>query len=633
MSNNRYSVYFPAKGRQLFDGGKNNKFERSIIEDNESPDCAGVMFTNGAVETVFGTSKFNATAIGSFAADGFYVRHDDTGAETMVVFAGGSAWTLGGVSTFSTLPSAQSVFTAGVRVDATEYQSVMFIGNGGVTPYKYTGADFTRHGVPAPTQTMTVATATTGSALSASYQYAYTNVNSFAVEGDMSPPSTTFTAASENAALSNIAVAPQSHGVASRRVYRSTDGVNWYRVVEIGNNTATTYEDAITTQGAVAPSDNGEPPTYSICVYHNNRLFVNDVNNPNYLWYSEAGEPYTFKSTNFFKVGDATSDLIKSMKPYNGSLLVGCAKSHHLIVMPDATPSNWSPIQLRTRFGTRSPFGYFNWRDAIAGPVMDNDKFVGFASIAGSQLDPSATFLESGVMGSDLVSERIEPDMFNLPEAYAGNISAIVFKNKAYIAVTYGDGNTSNNRIYIFDFSISNLSKKQKFSFVPLIGVNAAQFAIYDGKLYFASSNDDGFVYRFDETIYNNDGGAIDSYFWTKEFAGQPGHENLTKDWRTIQLLVEKAGAYYMNVTYRVDSDKGVGKTEQVNLDPGSSVWNTMRFGTDTWGGGDDQEEVTLRLGQTRGKRIQVKFSNQNTANQRFKIHGMNLTYNIKGKR
>lgn len=634
MSNRRYSLTFPPKGRQLFDGGKNNKFERSIILDNESPDCANVMFSNGAVETVFGMTKLNTTAVGSFVGDGIYTRHADTGAETMIVFAGGSAWQLTGNSTFTTIASAQSVFTAGVRVAAAEYQNHMFIGNGGVTPYKYNGTDFTRHGVPAPTATMSAATAGSGTALTGDLMYTVTYVNSASVEGDIGPATTTLTVAGQNVALTGIPTAPQSHGVAARRLYRSSDGgATWERVVEISDNTTTTYDDAITTLGADAPTDNGEPPTYSVCVYHANRLFCNDVNNPNYVWWSEIGEPYTFKATSFQKVGDATSDLVKTLEVYNGSLLIGCSKSATLLVMPDATPANWSPIRLRSRFGSKSPFGAFSYRDQISIPAMDGDKFVGFASIAGAQLDPNATYLENGVVGSELSTERIEPDMFLVQESYVGNISSIVFKNKAYVALTYGNGNSANNRIYVFDFSISNLSKKQKFSWVPITGINAAQFTVYDGKLFFVSSAADGFVYQFDETIYNFDGSAIDSYFWTKEFSGLAGHENLTKDWRTIQLLVEKAGAYFMNVSYRVDSDKGVGKTEQISLDPGGSIWGTMRFGIDEWGGGDDQEEITLTLGQTRGKRIQLKFSNQNVAGQRFKIHGMNLTYNLKGKR
>jgi photosystem II stability/assembly factor-like uncharacterized protein len=75
----------------------------------------------------------------------------------MIAFAGGSAWTLAG-TTFSTIASAQSVFTAGFRVAAAEYQQHMFIGNGGVVPYKYNGTAFHRHGVYPPTTTSTVST-------------------------------------------------------------------------------------------------------------------------------------------------------------------------------------------------------------------------------------------------------------------------------------------------------------------------------------------------------------------------------------------------------------------------------------------------------------------------------------------
>mgnify|MGYP001591989792 FL=1 len=88
-----------------------------------------------------------------------------------------------------------------------------------------------------------------------------------------------------------------------------------------------------------------------------------------------------------------------------------------------------------------------------------------------------------------------------------------------------------------------------------------------------------------------------------------------------------------MTVAYRVDSDRGEGIARQIDLTPGTSVWGTLIYGTGTWGGGDDQAEVTLTMGQVTGKRIQFKFSNQSTAGQRFKVHGLNFTYNVKGKR
>lgn len=632
----KYNVVFPPANRLLFDGGKNNKFERSIIENNESPDCANVIFSNGAVETRGGSTKLNTTSVGTFVCDGIYTRRDNTTAETMCVFFGGTMWTLGGASTFSTVASAQSVFTAGVRVGTTQYENHMFIGNGGVTPYKYNGTSFTRHGVPAPASTMAVASSTAGN-LAGTYSWKTTYVNAQAAEGNLGPAVTfTVTATGGQVDLSAIPVAPTSHGVSSRRIYRTdAGGTTYHRVTEIANNTATTYTDNIASAsvGVTAPTDNGEPPNYSTVIYHNNRLFCNDPTNPNYVHYSDLAEPYTFGALNFSMIGDASSDLVKGFEVYENNLLVVCENSEFLINMPDTTPANWTILKVRSAYGSKSPFGLARYKDFVMFPAMQNSKFIGFASDAGQTLDPTVSQLSVSIAGSDLQSDRVEPDMFLVQPAYAGNISAIVYKNKIYLAVTYGSNQTTNNRVYVYDFSISNLSKRQKGSWVPYTGWNVAQFCIYNGSLYFGSSTATGFVYQCETSTYNDDGTAIDSYYWTKEYSGNKGHENFSKDFRKARLLVEKTGAYYMNLTYRVDSDKGSGTTLQLDLDPGSNLWGTLVFGVGVWGGGVDQEEIGISLGQARGKRIQYMFSNQNVANQRFKVHGMNFNYNIRGIR
>jgi hypothetical protein len=626
----RYDVTYPAKGRATFDGGLNTKYERTLIPENESPSCLNVVFTNGAAETRAGSTKLNTAAIGSFAFDGVYTRRDQSGSETMVVFAGGSAWQLAGTS-FSTIASAQSLFTAGVRVGTTQYENHMFIGNGGVTPYKYNGAAFTRHGVPVGTGAVSVASNATGS-LSGDRQFRVTYVNSASVEGDVGTATVTFTFASATARLTGIPTAPQSHGVNARRVYMLDSGT-YKRVAEIADNSTTTLDVTGTeTLGAAAPSDQGEPPKYSVAVYHDNRLFVNDVQNPGFIWYSELFEPYTFKVTNFIRVGDASGDLAKGLDVYDNSIVIRGERSTFLNYMPSTDPTEWRQIQVRNGYGSRSPFGSFIYDNKMMYPIVANTKFAGFAALAGSTIDPEATMLEVTTAGSDRKSDRIEPDMFQIAEAALGQISALVFKGKAYISVPYGTGATANNRVYVFDFSRSNLAKRQEAAWSPLTGINAAQFTVYDGKLYYGSSTANGFVYQLEAGVYTDDGSAINSYFWTKEFSGEKGHENLENDFRYVKLLVEKTGAFMMNVTVRTDSDIGDGITYQVDLDPGSTLWNNFVWGNATWGGGVQQEEVRIPL-SLRGKRIQMRFSNQNTASYRFKVHGMNFNYNIKGKR
>jgi hypothetical protein len=468
----QFKRIYPSKDRILFDGGLNTKHERALLPDNESPSCQNVVFDRGAVETRQGVTKLNTTAVGSFVFDGLYTRRADDLTETMCAFAGGTMWTLG-TTTFVTVPSAQSVFTAGVRVGTTQYENHMFIGNGSVIPYKYNGTNFTRHGVYPPTATATAASAATGAALAsgASYTYKFTYVNSFSVEGDVGPATTFVVTANSmgNIALTGIPVAPTSWGVSSRRIYRTENGGSTFkRLATISDNSTTTYDDGLTdaSLGTTAPTDQGVPPLYSTCIYHQNRLFVNDPSNPNYVWYSDLAEPYTFGATNFVRVGDGSSDLVKGFGIYENSVVVFCEKSIQLIYMPSTDETGWSVIRAKSAFGSKSPFGIVSVENKLLFPAMQNDKFVGFGKLSGGALEPSTTELTISTAGSELTSDRIEPDMFSVVETYVPNISGIVYKNKAYLAVTYSSG-TTNNRIYVMDFSASNIKKAQRESWVP----------------------------------------------------------------------------------------------------------------------------------------------------------------------
>ena len=633
-----YHLVYPPKGRLQFDGGLNTKYPRSEIPDNESPDHLNVVFTQGAIESRGGVTKLSTTAVGSAVGDGLYVRHANTGSETMVVFAGGTAYSWSG-TTFATIGSAQSVFTAGVRVGAAEFENHLFIGNGGVTPYKWNGTDFTRHGVPAATGTVSAASITTSTgALNGEYRYKIVNVNSASVYGDVGTASVTLSVTAGKVYLTGIPVAPQSHGVSSRRIYRnfaSGSTATYGFLATLSDNTTTTYVDNTldASLGVTPPTDNGEPPKYNAIVAHQGRLFCNDTSNPNYIWYSEALEPFTFGSTNFLGAGDASFDLVKGLAVYDNGVAVFAANGVYLILTPSATPTDWRVIRTRSPYGCKSPYGAWLYNNKLGFPAMQNGKFVGFAALSGGTLDPSASSLESAALGGDLQSDRIEPDMFDVQEAYVGNISAMVFKNRAYITLTDGDGNTTNNRMYVFDFSRENFAKKQDAGWLLWTGPVVAQMCVYDGKLYGVDATATGFVRQIGTASANDDGSAINSYYWTKEYSGRDGEENLQKDFRRVHVLVEKSGAWYMDLGYRVDSDAGVGTVRQVDLTPGGSVWGSFNWGEANWSAGFQQQEVTVTLGAVTGKRIQFKFGNQNTAGQSFKVHGLNFTYNIKGRR
>lgn len=645
-----YRKLYPSQESLVFDGGIDTKFEKALLPENESPDCLNVQFDDGAVGTRQGAVRLNTTPVasGTVAFDGIYTRRaSDGSSETMCAFINGCMYTLG-TTTFNTVPSAQSVFTIGSRVGAELAENYLFIGNGGAGPYKWDGSLFTQHGVYAPTQTATVATGTvTGSLTSGGvYQYVYTNVNSALVESNFSPPITiTVGTASNSVRVGGIASgATASMGINARWLYRTlAGGGSYFRVTKLNDTATTSFVDALadTSLGSPAPTDNGTPPLYNTIIYHRNILFVNDVNNPNYVWYSVPGQPYTFASTNFFKVGDRAGDLVKGFASYDNSVVIFCENSTWINYMPDpATPSSWRQIRTNSPYGSRSPYCLLNCnvqgRDLVLHPVVQNKKFVGFAALLGQTLDPSVSFQAVTNAGSDLQSQVIEPDMFLVPSASLPNISGIVYKNKAYITLTYGLNQTTNNRMYVWDFSLTNVKKDQVASWVPWSGsfINFNQFTIYGGKFYGAASDTSGYVYQMvDTNVYSDNGAAINSYWTSKEYPGYPEDTALSKDFRYINMLYDNAGSYSMNLRILTDSDSGTGTAIPIDLTSGGSVWGTMVWGRDTWAGAVSQTESRVFFGSARGKRLQIRFDNQNKAGQRFKVHRAQFLYNIRGYR
>lgn len=635
---------FPAVGgRQLLSGGLNDKFAPSIITNKESPDCLNVIFDAGAVETRQGTAALNTTSVGTFACDGIYSYRLNSGAESMCVFYGDLMYTLSG-TTFYTVPSAQSVFTHGTRIASEEAENYIFFGNGNVLPYKYNGA-FTRHGVYAPTQTATVVSNGVGLLTGgANYIYAYSYVNTNVVEGNTSPQSTTFTisATSGQNTVSNILTAPVSYGVNNVYLYRTKANTvtPFYRVTTLAAGVASFNDNvpdgSLTIQG---PTDNGVPPNYNTIVYAEGRLFCNDSANPGFLWYSNVGNPYTFSALAFVKVGDNTSDLIKGLYYYNKAIVIFCEKSIWFLYLVDGTPANWvGPFKSNSSYGTKSPFGIVTYNNKLLFPAMYNQQFVGFGALSGNVLDTNRTILTVSTAGSDLKSDRIEPDMYNVQSGFVGNISATVYKKKAWIAVTYGSNAQTNNRVYQMDFSQSTIDPTLEATWCPFTGINAAQFCVYGGSLYFGSSTANGLVYKCETGAYNDNGAAINSYLWTKEFScdstdPEGSDTALVKDFRYANVLVDTSGNYSMNMIYRLDSDKGAGVTKTITLNPGGSVWGTLVWGLGVWGGGSNQVESRVYLDNARGRRIQFRFDNQNAVNQKFKVHGLNFLYNLKGYR
>jgi hypothetical protein len=635
---NTFRVLYPL---EAFDGGLNNKYEPNIIADNESPDCLNVVFDDrGGVQSRLGMKKFNTTTVGSFSGDGLFTYRQNDTTEIMVGWWNGTMYKLAG-TTFTTVPSAQSVFTAGTRVDMLVYQNLAFFGNGGSTPYKYNGTEFTRHGIPQPNSSPTVISGTAGANLvpSGDVNYKVSYVNSYVAEGNVSTFTTTLNiATSASVSLTSLPLAPTSFGVVARKLYRkdsTTTGV-YKLVTTVNDNTTTNYTD--TTPGVSlstsAPVDNAEPPNWSKGVVHQERLFLDDPTQPSKGAYSELANPFIVPiASNYLLFSDGDGENITAIGVHANNVAWQKDSSIWLTYMPSTDPTEWIRIKSLSKYGSASHYAQPDYSQLKMFIGKRYGVIAGFFAFAGVDTQPDATALPVTAIYSESKSDKIEPEVFGFARGAISKSCGIEFKNKLWFAVPTGVS-TTNNKVYQFDFQRRD-NDNTTGSWVPFsYPVSIAAFTIYAGKLYSQSGTANGFVYEMDAAQYGDDGSAINSYYWTKEFQGHPEHWESQKDFRFLYLTVETLGNWYMNISFRVDAYAGATVSQQVYLSPGSSVWGSAVWGAFTWGAGTTRKPIKVGLSPYAGKKIQFKFDNQNTLNQAFHVlPNGSFSYNVRGVR
>ena len=638
-----------------FDGGLNSKYEPVIIDDNEAQDTLNVVFDDlGGVQTRQGYTKLNTTPVSDDPCDGLASVRWNNGNESMVAWFGTDMVVLSGTS-FQTVGSAQGNYSTGVQKNTVMYQDVLFIGDGNDPAYKYDEGTYTRHGVEAPSLVADGNIHSAGT-LAGEYNYKLAFVNTQGVAGNLSTGSVTIvaSAAGENNLITGLAVADQSFGVNAKWLYRTIAGSgvsgDYYFLASMPAS-ATTYTDNIdeAALGAAPDTDAGKPPAYEYAIHHQERLFVNDTQNPQYLWYSNITEPYTFRATNFIKIADGDGEKITGLSVQGNSVIVMKEASVWLIYMPDTTPSNWIRIKSNAKYGGASHRSITPYDRQLMYLGQHGFKVSGFYAFAGDTTQPDQTALRATQMFGDAKSDRVEPDVFQFQNSFKQNCAAIAFDNKLWFAVTHGTSQTTNNRIYQFDF-VRRDENRRNGSWVPFTGIPANDFAVYSSGLYFGTSDETGFVYQLEDGTYTDDGRAIDSYYETKEFDGGRAFRHYDKDFRQANFTLANLGEWDMRITYKIDSEIGDGDGDDIDLSSGRSLWtasadpvvsttftwtevNTASGeSNEKWGEGQVRQDYKLELGGE-GTRASFRFSNKNVVGSAFKVVRGNMYYNRRGLR
>ena len=598
-----------------------------------SPDCLNVEFSQrGSVKTRLGCTQVVSAGITSFPIDAM-ASHNGS----HIAWSNGSMWRLSG-TTGVVVSGTTGTFVTGTYVANQVFQQVMFCSDGTSGPWRYeTDGSFYKMGIPtpsAPTAISNVPTVTGGGPEGGSYYYRVSYVNTHVVEGSAGSMSTgTTMAATSTVYMTGIPIAPASAPANNRFIYRASTSAGPFRYIgALSNNTATVFTDTVGAVtwavGAAAGYDNGSPTPFTTIREHKDTLFMDDSSDRSILRYTNYRNPYVSAAANFINMGKGIGTTIQAIGVQDD--LVTVFKQEAIWVVDIVTPSgatDWLWVKTPGNVGIVGPKAFVEVGNAIMFMGQRNGRISGIHLLQGTGL----TETRDSRLRSDRISDRVETGILDMPRTYWGSTAFTTYNNRVYMAFTDASL-TTNKHILWLDFT--RLTEKQDIGSWSLWDGRGAQmscFLSHLGTLYGGSSQSDGLVLEMERAdSYSDNGAAINSYFRTKSFGGEPDIESWIKDWRLLNIWYNQNGKGTMGVYRKTDNETGDTLISNIDLSAGTSVYGTAIFGVGTYGGGVANKEVQKSMGSIQGRRTQLIFTNQNTINQAFEVHGIKVLMNLR---
>lgn len=622
-----------------FDGGRNTKDAPSRIADEQSPDLLNVVFDDvGAAGTREGTSYFNTSTaeVGTNVIDGQHVYDG-----SMVIWAGGQMLRASG-TTFVPVTSSSGQFSSGVKVGYITYQDIMFCSDGVNGPYRWEGnEDFYNMGIGTPTAP-TAASDTAGDIAADTYYYAVTFTNSHAVEGGIGAASAgTTIAASSTIQVTGIETGTGLEGVGERDIYRATSATGpWLFVKNLADNVTTSFTDTVGVgaEGGNPPSDATAPTPFQAITLHRERLLFPDNANKTLLRYTDFNTPFISAAANFepLNKGDSANilalnvqqNLVTAFKDGTGNV----TSTWVVDLVDPSDDTTWVYEKLPINVGIAGLRAHAEVDNGLIFLGARNGKITGFHYLSGVELFET----NNRLLRTRSISENIETDIKPLSASLWADAAIAVFNNAIHIAGPYDSSSTSNEAVWWFDLDrLGDDGQPGSWSvWTGVVDVN--DFTIYQNGLYGGASDTSGYVLQFyNGTFTDADGTGIDSYFWTKEFGGEPSIESWIKDMRWANIWYALLGSYNMNVRWRKDGDQGAGNFTALDLTPPGDTWGNFLWGVGMWSAGGVRKESQISVGSLLGRRFQLRFENERpggvvTPGSGFKVFSMKMLMNLR---
>lgn len=356
-------------------------------------------------------------------------------------------------------------------------------------------------------------------------------------------------------------------------------------------NTTDKIQKTDGTAGGTADHGSANAPKASIGIYHNNRLFVNDLNNFERVWFSDTNDPDTFRNQTtsavateggYIQVSNGDGDRIKGIGKLGSVLFFFKERSIHMLLGSSFTgDETFRLIEIARGIGTKSPRSVTTVENGLF--FMDSDGFLRYF------YGPSRKITAG-------LGRPIEDLTTEIPTTYLEEAAGGYFDRKFFLSFA-GSGQTKNTEAWALDMRAvtpgltSDEDADLQSGWTELTGVEWNQFVVTNGQSdtalpYFADSTANGKVWKF--LSGTTDDGAAIPYAWKSKAYGAdaPTTVKMLSEFSSVTRTTSTAVTHeaYANLASSATATKSLtpaNTTHSVNTwrPPASVLGSTVQVG------------------------------------------------------
>jgi len=189
-------------------------------------------------------------------------------------------------------------------------------------------------------------------------------------------------------------------------------------------------------------------------------------------------------------------------------------------------------------------------------------------------------------LGGGIISENINQTFENITLSALSGIVGAFDGRYCYWAIPTG-GSSTNNQIIVMDtWEISTSKGITTYPFTTMSGKNAQYFTTSTipgtTTVYFADAANSGLVFKFDSSVYTDNGNPITMDVRTRDYFHEPSHKS---KWKYLYTTYSSGTTAMIDVNYKLDQAVDYNSLDIINTMGNSPGLGEFILGESTLGG------------------------------------------------